>query len=860
MIEKFITYLNDKNKPYVIFDIGSRDCKQSIEFYKTFPNAKIYAFECNPNTLNLCEENIIPYQDRITLIKGAVCDYDGSITFYPINQEKTITTWQDGNPGASSLFKSNGTYTHETYVQDEIITNCHRLDTIMNEHNIPCVDIIWMDLQGAELLALKGLGNKLSSVEYVYTEVSHKEMYTDQSLFPEINDYLTIFFPFKILNSSDIVDVIYENKFIKDPIYHGINLSLQQQTFERGKPKEYLLHTIKLFNKYTDGKTILEIGSCRGTMNHSIQEFNPYCCNDGHSTYFFKQYTDAEIFTVDIDPKCKEIIDSDTILNDVNAITECGFKYADNIHYKIDLLYLDAWDVTPGSPYAESHLEIYNKLKDKLSDNCLILIDDTDVGNGGKGKLVIPQLIKDGFLMIFNRRQTLFIRRNFINENIKKFTNIYETQLWGNNNNKFYKGSSGDGSWPKNNTIYMEFLKKFIKENNIKRVTDLGCGDFLCGEQIYTNLDVSYNGYDAYKKMIDYHSSKYSSSLKFKFHHLDFVEDRRKIEAGDLCIIKDVLQHLNNKDIYALLDYLCKSKKFKFILISNCCHQKINNQILDHNNFRPLNSTLLPLKKYYPINLFNYGTKQYILIKPLLITENLFDIVIPVGPNDKSVIEQQIKYTKKNIIGYRNIYLICYDPSITIDGCITINENIFPFNIDTVAEHHGKLERNGWYLQQLLKLYAGKIIPNILDKYLVIDSDTFFLKPTTFVENNKCLYNYGTEYHKPYFHHMEKLDKDLTKIDKSKSGICHHMIFETKYIDELISKIEKNHNELFYNIFLKTVTEKKGSGASEYEIYFNYMLKYNPDKIQIRKLNWGNTCKLDTDCNLDYISYHWYLR
>ena len=39
MIEKFINYINDKNKAYVIFDIGSRDCQQSIEFYKTFPNA-----------------------------------------------------------------------------------------------------------------------------------------------------------------------------------------------------------------------------------------------------------------------------------------------------------------------------------------------------------------------------------------------------------------------------------------------------------------------------------------------------------------------------------------------------------------------------------------------------------------------------------------------------------------------------------------------------------------------------------------------------------------------------------------------------------------------------------------------------
>ena len=86
------------------------------------------------------------------------------------------------------------------------------------------------------------------------------------------------------------------------------------------------------------------------------------------------------------------------------------------------------------------------------------------------------------------------------------------------------------------------------------------------------------------------------------------------------------------------------------------------------------------------------------------------------------------------------------------------------------------------------------------------------------------------------------------------------MIFETKYIDELISRIEKNHNDLFYNIFLKTVKDKNYSGASEYEIYFNYMLKYNPDKIQIRKLNWKNTDKLETNCKLDYISYHWYMR
>ena len=239
--------------------------------------------------------------------------------------------------------------------------------------------------------------------------------------------------------------------------------------------------------------------------------------------------------------------------------------------------------------------------------------------------------------------------------------------------------------------------------------------------------------------------------------------------------------------------------------------------------------------------------------------ETLFDIVIPVGPNDKLIIHKQIEHTKKNIIGYRNIYLICYDPTILIDGCITINENIFPFSLETVCNFHGKRTRNGWYLQQLLKLYSLVTIPGILEICLIIDSDTIFLKPTIFINNNKCLYNYGTEYHTKYFDHMLKLDKDLVKVDKSKSGICHHMMFEKIYINELINKIEKTHNDKFYNVFLKLVTDVVHSGASEYEIYFNYMLKNYSDNIVIRKLDWCNSSSLnDINSKRDYISCHWY--
>ena len=369
-----------------------------------------------------------------------------------------------------------------------------------------------------------------------------------------------------------------------------------------------------------------------------------------------------------------------------------------------------------------------------------------------------------------------------------------------------------------------------------------------------------------------------TKEIYFNFNKFTNKEKRNKCYND---IIKKGIIWNNN---LPYKEYLIELKKHKYSI----CPE--GNGIDTHRFWESLYMNTIPIclknkvtehyKKYFPIILLNNWEEldinnllylefghQYLdmeciikQIKFLSISKKIFDIVIPVGPNDKSIIEQQIKYTQKNIINYRNIYLISYDPLLTISGCITINENIFPFNIQTVVKYHGKLKRNGWYLQQLLKLYAGKIIPNILDKYLVIDCDTFFLKPTTFLENNKCLYNYGTEYHKPYFEHMKKMDKDLVRIDKNKSGICHHMIFEKKYIDELISRIEENHNELFYNVFLKKVTEINHSGSSEYEIYFNYMLKYNSDKIQIRKLNWKNTNKLEINSNYDYISYHWYMR
>jgi hypothetical protein len=192
------------------------------------------------------------------------------------------------------------------------------------------------------------------------------------------------------------------------------------------------------------------------------------------------------------------------------------------------------------------------------------------------------------------------------------FTDVYEKKQWGDNNNSEYNGSSGGGSDINYNSSYISFLKQFIIEQGIKTVVDLGSGDFRCGELIYNDIDISYTGYDTYKKVIDYNSSRYLMP-KYSFIHLDFYNNKESIANGDLCILKDVLQHWKMCEIYNFLDYLIESKKFKYILIINCCGQLTDNPDNEGRSI-PLSINFLPLKKYNPIKLLNYHTKEVSVI------------------------------------------------------------------------------------------------------------------------------------------------------------------------------------------------------------------------------------------------------
>ena len=72
----------------------------------------------------------------------------------------------------------------------------------------------------------------------------------------------------------------------------------------------------------------------------------------------------------------------------------------------------------------------------------------------------------------------------------KVFTEMYDKEIWG------IGRGSGLGSSSKYCRLYIAFLEKFLKENNIKKVLDFGCGDWQFSQHInwgninYVGLDI----------------------------------------------------------------------------------------------------------------------------------------------------------------------------------------------------------------------------------------------------------------------------------------------------------------------------------------------------------------------------------
>ncbi len=137
---------------------------------------------------------------------------------------------------------------------------------------------------------------------------------------------------------------------------------------------------------------------------------------------------------------------------------------------------------------------------------------------------------------------------------------IYRNKLWGDNGSKFY---SGKGSHhPELINPYVEVVTEFLKSfGEPITVCDLGCGDFNVGKQLVPHVK-NYVAVDVVHELITFNAKQFQYP-NLEFQCLDIVEDN--LPKGDCVILRQVLQHLSNKEITAIVS---KLPQYKYLILT----------------------------------------------------------------------------------------------------------------------------------------------------------------------------------------------------------------------------------------------------------------------------------------------------
>jgi FkbM family methyltransferase len=118
----------------------------------TEAGARVIAIEPNPQHVPMVRANV----PEALVYEVALSDTDGSAPFY------LPSPYDDGwgSLGASDIGTTK-----------EILVDTRRLDSILNEINVlGKIRLLKMDIEGAEMLALRGLGSRLVDIDYILIE------------------------------------------------------------------------------------------------------------------------------------------------------------------------------------------------------------------------------------------------------------------------------------------------------------------------------------------------------------------------------------------------------------------------------------------------------------------------------------------------------------------------------------------------------------------------------------------------------------------------------------------------------------------------------------------------------------------
>lgn len=177
--------IGDKEK-IIIFDVGAHNFSDSISFKTNFHNSEVHAFEAFNYNCNTYGNNAITKGIKVHNV--AVSDKNEEIIFYNSTDLNGIEWTCSGSILKPSIKEGVEIHSGLKYNKEGVKVMSIRLDDFCKLNNIDYVDVIHMDIQGAEYYGIKGLGDLRPKI--IFCETCEFESYDGSLTLDDLDNLL----------------------------------------------------------------------------------------------------------------------------------------------------------------------------------------------------------------------------------------------------------------------------------------------------------------------------------------------------------------------------------------------------------------------------------------------------------------------------------------------------------------------------------------------------------------------------------------------------------------------------------------------------------------------------------------------